>query len=224
MKRVSAIIAALRNPEIIAAALGIAQAIGLAWASVVADGNGTQFTQALAFIRGAFLGFALAFGLILVSFAVPRIDPRHKRIYLTGWASFIGLLLISPAIIAPAIQYSIPAAVLSDDVARWVWAISIAAAPDLVAIGIAVNGKLLQVAQIETTTTTGAQPTATKNKPKVEQEQPDAIVKQPISDELLLVAMQNNKGASQAQLGTMFDPPVSGSAVGKRIRAMKGKV
>ena len=145
-------IAALRNPELIAAALGIAQAIGFAWASVVAEGNGSPLTQGMALVRGLFLGYALAFGLVMISHAVPRIDPRHRRIYLTGWVSFIGLLLTSPAIIAPAIQYSIPAAVLSAPVARWLWAIAIAAAPDLIAIGIAVNGKLLQVATTESTT------------------------------------------------------------------------
>ena len=139
-------LAAIRNPEIIAAALGIAQAIGIAWASVVAEGNGSPVTYVMALVRGLFLGYALAFGLIMVAHAVPRIPPTHRRIYWTGWLSFVGLLLISPAIIAPAIQYAIPADVLAHPLARWAWAITIAAAPDLVAIGVAVNGKLLQVA------------------------------------------------------------------------------
>jgi MFS family permease len=173
----------------------------------------------MALVRGLFLGYALAFGLVMISHAVPRIDPRHRRIYLTGWVSFAGLLLISPAIIAPAIQYSIPAAVLSDTLARWLWAIAIAAAPDLIAIGIAVNGKLLQVAQAETTTTTGAQPTATKKQPKQEPPQP---VKRELSDVALQDELTRNPGATQAQLAAMFE--VSPQAISKRIRKMKGTV
>lgn len=204
-------IATLRNPEIIAAALGVAQAIGFAWASVVAEGNGSPITLLMALMRGLFLGFALSFGLIMISHAVPRIDPRHKRIFWTGWASFVGLLLISPAIIAPAIQYSIPAYVLAHPASRWAWAIAIAAAPDLVAIGIAVNGKLLQVAQPEATTTQPEQPKNNQNKPVVKE----------LSDVALMEELKRNPNATQAQLGTTFQ--VSAAAIGKRLRRMKGR-
>ena len=203
MKRLSVI----RHPEAIAAALGIAQAIGFAWASVVAEGNGSPVTYIMALVRGLFLGYALAFGLIMTAHTVPRIPAKRAR--WVGWGAFGGLLLISPAIIAPAIQHAIPADVLSSPLARWLWAITIAAAPDFVAIGVAVAGKLEQVGNV-------AQPAATKK-------QPAATTAQPITNAALKVAMQNNPNATQAQLGAMFSPPVSGSAVGKRIRQMKGK-
>lgn len=141
MKRLSVI----RHPEAIAAALGIAQAIGFAWASVVAEGNGSPVTYIMALVRGLFLGYALAFGLIMTAHTVPRIPAKRAR--WVGWGAFGGLLLISPAIIAPAIQHAIPADVLSSPLARWLWAITIAAAPDFVAIGVAVAGKLEQVGQ-----------------------------------------------------------------------------
>jgi hypothetical protein len=131
----------------IAVALGIAQAIGFAWASVVAEGNGSWVTYVMALVRGLFLGYALAFGLIKAAHDVPRI--AGKKAQRLGWAALVGLLLISPAIIAPAIQHAIPADVLSNSIARWLWAGAIAAAPDLVAIGIAVNGKLSQPATHE---------------------------------------------------------------------------
>jgi len=137
-------LAAARHPEIIAVSLGIAQAIGFAWASVVAEGNGSPVTYAMALTRGLFLGYALAFGLIKAAHDVPRI--AGKKAQRLGWVALVGLLLISPVIIAPAIQHAIPSDVLSSPLARWLWAGAIAAAPDLVAIGIAVNGKLSQPA------------------------------------------------------------------------------
>jgi MFS family permease len=132
----------LRNPENIAVALGLAQALGFAWASVVAEGGANIVAFVLALFRGALLGFALAFGLVMTAHAVPRIDQRKTRQVWLGWFALAGLLIVSPVIIAPAIQYSIPPDVLSVPWARWAWAASIAAAPDLVAIGIAITGKV----------------------------------------------------------------------------------
>jgi MFS family permease len=198
-------LAAARHPEAIAAALAIAQAIGFAWASVVAEGNGSPVTFIMALVRGLFMGYALAFGLIMTAHTVPRIAAKRAR--WVGWGAFGGLLLISPAIIAPAIQHAIPADVLTAPAARWLWAITIAAAPDLVAIGIAVAGKLEQVGNVAQTVTTKKQPSATTAKP--------------ITDELLRIAIRNNPNATQSQLGAMFSPPVSGAAVGKRIRKIK---
>jgi len=203
-------ITAARNPEYIAAALGVAQAIGFAYASIVAEGNGSAVTWLMALVRGAFLGYALAFGLVMTAHQVPRIQAKRAR--LIGWVALVGLLVISPVIIAPAIQHSIPVSVLSSAWARWIWAASIAAAPDLVAIGIAVTGKLAAVTQPETTTATAPQPKQPKPQP----------VKPTLSDVALLEELKRNPGATQAQLGTTFG--VSAAAIGKRLRKMKGTV
>jgi len=108
---------------------------------------------------------------------------------------------------------------LAEQAGGWLpfWAAVRVLAAALVLIGLSLVAKIAQPAA------TTAQPRAINKQPPAHTAKPAATAKQPITDELLRVAIQNNPGATQAQLGQMFDPPVSGAAVGKRIRAAKGK-
>jgi hypothetical protein len=156
-----------RDPEIVMVLLAVAQAIGISAALIVAEGEqDNPILTLLAFIRGSTMGTALAFGLMGVSHSAPRIAGKKQS--LLAYTALIGLLIISPVIIAPSVQANIPARILSDPLARWVWAAAIAIGPDLVAIGVAVGSK--QIAEPVAEKQTSEQKAEQKAKPEAKKQ------------------------------------------------------
>jgi len=129
-----------RDPEIIMLLLGIAQAVGISSALILADGETADtMTRIFSFLRGSTMGTALSFGLMGVSHNAPRM--KAKQAQNLAYAALVALLIVSPVIIAPAVQAGIPSRILADPLARWLWAAAIAIAPDFVAVAIAVTSK-----------------------------------------------------------------------------------
>jgi hypothetical protein len=156
-----------RDPEIVMALLAVAQAIGISAALIVAEGNQSNpIITVLSFIRGSTMGTALAFGLMGVAHSAPRIAGRKQSVL--AYTALIGLLIISPIIIAPSVQANIPARILLDPLARWVWAAAIAIGPDLVAIGVAVGSK--QIATESKPEQTSEQKASTEAKPEAKKQ------------------------------------------------------
>lgn len=122
--------------------LAIAQAIGISAALIMAEGEETNpLLRLLTMARGGTMGTALAFGLMGVAHNAPRIHAKQQKAL--AYTALIGLLIVSPILIAPAVQAGIPDRILAFPAARWLWAIAIAIAPDFVAIGVAVGSKAI---------------------------------------------------------------------------------
>jgi hypothetical protein len=133
--------------------LAMAQTLGLAYAMLAYDGGGGLMTVITAG-RGLLLGGALSFGLAVSAQRVPRIQSRRARG--VGYITLGGLLVVSPVILAPALYAAMPAAITSllPGWLLWVVAVSVAIAPDFVAVALGATGGALAPA----TPATGSEP------------------------------------------------------------------
>jgi len=131
----------LPGNELILWALGIAQTLGFGYALLVYDANSHP---AIAGLRGVLLGAALSFGMAVTSQHTPRIASiRARRI---SYASLIGMLVVAPIIIGPAVYFTIPLSLklIYPAWLLWVISLSVATAPDLVSIAVASGSNRLQ--------------------------------------------------------------------------------
>ena len=98
----------------------------------------------LAGLRGVLLGGALSFGAAVAAQRAPRVQSKRAR--QLGYLALGGLLVVSPVIMAPAIMAAMPDAMWGVLAEGWLWvvAISLAAAPDVVAIAVATQSGTLQ--------------------------------------------------------------------------------
>ena len=149
---------ALPSNELILYALALAQTFGIGYALISYDGGSLMLT-AIATLRGMLLGAALSFGLVIAAQRVPRVQSKRAR--QVGYFTLGGLLLVSPVIMAPAVYSAMPAHVRNlPDVLLWVVAVSVAVAPDFVAVALgSVNGAT-QPAEVRPVVVKPAEPAA----------------------------------------------------------------
>ncbi len=138
----------LPGNESILMMLATAQTLGFAYAGLMYEsGNNSPAMMVLAGARGLLLGAALSFGTAVAAQRVPRVQSKRARSL--GFIALGGLLVISPVIMAPAIFVAMPAAMhkVMSALGLWGVAISLAVAPDLVAVAVATQSGALQATE-----------------------------------------------------------------------------
>lgn len=170
MKQLRTWIQNSRDPEVVMALLGLAQAIGFAAALILADGQTSGVQSFLSFLRGATMGPALSFGLMGVAHNAPRMTAKKAQVI--AYISMVCLMVVSPFIMAPAIQAGIPSEIADAPWLRWMWAVAIAVAPDFVAVAIAVSSKAPPAEKAEKPAQSTAQSDVSAHSPRTRCEVP----------------------------------------------------
>jgi MFS family permease len=134
----------LPENELILYALALAQTLGFTYACVSYESSANLFVFILVALRGVLLGAALSFGAAVAAQRAPRVQSKRAREI--GYLALGGLLIVSPVIMAPAIMAALPEAVraILAPWAQWSLSVSLAVAPDFVAVAVAAQSGTLQ--------------------------------------------------------------------------------